>query len=229
MKKILALTLCLTLAACSAIPPELLAILITPTALPPTKVVTPTITSTITPTLPTPTFTSTPTMIGAKPSPTETITPTETVTPTMDLSATVTPTSATDTPGPTMTGTATQKYGGFASVFISVDTIYYGICEPTETIITASVQDTQNVTNMVAFFRLVDKVTLKVTDWNPAISMQDKGGGTFTLTLRATDILDYKKYNDVWVSYQLVGANKRGDPIARTQIVTNSITLMACP
>lgn len=229
MKKILALTLCVILAACSAIPPELLAILITPTALPPTKVVTPTITPTITPTLPTPTFTSTPTMIGAKPSPTETITPTETVTPTMDLSATVTPTSVTDTPGPTMTATVTQKYGGFASVFVSVDQIYYGACEPTETVITASVQDTQNVVNMVAFFRLVDKVTLKVTDWNPAMSMQDKGGGTFTLTLRAIDISDYKKYTDVWVSYQLVGANKRGDPIARTQIVTNSITLLACP
>ena len=223
MKKILALTLCLTLAACSAIPPELLAILITPTALPPTKVVTPTITPTITPTQPTPTFTFTPTMIGAKPS----LTPT--VMPTIDLSATVTPTSATSTPGPTMTATVTQKYGGFASVFISVDQIYYGACEPTETIINASVQDMVNVVNMVAFFRLVDKVTLKVTDWNPAMSMQDKGGGTFTLTLRSTDILDYKNYSDVWISYQLVGADKRGDPIARTQIVTNSITLMACP
>jgi hypothetical protein len=162
-------------------------------------------------------------MIGAKPS------PTETVTPTIDLSATVTPTSVTNTPGPTMTATATQKYGGFVSVFISVDQIYYGACEPTETVINASVQDTVNVVNMVAFFRLVDKVTLKATDWNPSMSMQDKGGGTFTLTLKATDILDYKKYNDVWVSYQLVGANKHGDPIARTQIVTNSITLMACP
>jgi len=223
MKKILALTLCLILTACSAIPPELLAMLITPTALPPTKVVTPTITPTITPTQPTPTFTFTPTMIGAKPS----LTPT--VMPTIDLSATVTPTSATSTPGPTMTATVTQKYGGFASVFISVDQIYYGACEPTETIINASVQDMVNVVNMVAFFRLVDKVTLKVTDWNPAMSMQDKGGGTFTLTLRSTDILDYKNYSDVWISYQLVGADKRGDPIARTQIVTNSITLMACP
>ena len=128
-----------------------------------------------------------------------------------------------------MTATVTQKYGGFASVFISVDQIYYGACEPTETIINASVQDMVNVVNMVAFFRLVDKVTLKVTDWNPAMSMQDKGGGTFTLTLRSTDILDYKNYSDVWISYQLVGADKRGDPIARTQIVTNSITLMACP
>jgi hypothetical protein len=222
MKKILALTLCLALAACSAIPPELMAMLITPTT-PPTKAVTPTITPTITPTLPTPTFTSTPTMIGAKP------TPTETATPTLDPSATVTPTSVTGTPGPTMTGTATQKYGGIASVFVSVDTIYYGACEPNETIITASVQDTVNVVMMVAFFRVVDKATLKAADWIPAISMQDKGGGTYTLTLRATDILDYQKYNDVWISYQLVGANKVGDPIARTQIVTNSITLMACP
>jgi hypothetical protein len=147
----------------------------------------------------------------------------------MDLSATVTPTSATNTPGPTMTATVTQKYGGFASVFIAVDQIYYGACEPIETIITASVQDTENVVNMVAFLRVVDKQTLKAADWNPAISMQDKGGGTFTLTLRSTDIVDYKKYTGVWISYQLVGANKRGDPIARTQIVTNSITLMACP
>ena len=223
MKKILALTLCVILAACSAIPPELLSVLFTPTAPPPTKVVTPTITPTITPTLPTPTFTSTPTMIGAKP------TPTETVMPTIDLSATVTPTSVTETPGPTMTATVTQKYGGFASVFISVDQIYYGACEPTETVITASVQDTQNVTNMVAFFRLVDKVTLKATDWNPAMSMKDNGGGNFTLTLRSTDIVDYKKYTGVWISYQLVGADKVGNPIARTQIVTDSITLMACP
>lgn len=222
MKKILTLILCLTLTACSAIPPELISLLITPT-IPPTKMVTPTRTPTITPTLPTPTFTLTPTLIGAKP------TPTATVTSTIDLSATVTPTMATDTPGPTMTATATQKYGGFASVFISVDQIYYGACEPNETVITASIQDVQNVTNMVAFFRLVDKVTLKATDWNPAMSMQDKSGGTYTLTLRATDLLDYQKYNDVWISYQLVGANKHGDPIARTQIVTNSITLMACP
>jgi hypothetical protein len=128
-----------------------------------------------------------------------------------------------------MTATATQKYGGFASVFISVAQIYYGACEPTETVISASVQDTLNVVNMVAFFRLVDKVTLKASDWNPAMSMQDKGGGTFTLTLKSTDILDYKKYTGVWISYQLVGADKMGNPIARTQIVTNSITLMACP
>jgi len=94
---------------------------------------------------------------------TETITPTETVTPTMDLSGNGHTYKRNRHARPNMTGTATQKYGGFASVFISVDTIYYGICEPTETIITASVQDTQNVTNMVAFFRLVDKVTLKVT------------------------------------------------------------------
>jgi hypothetical protein len=223
MKKILALTMCLILAACSAIPPELLSVLYTPTAPSPTKVVTPTITPTITPTQPTPTFTFTPTLIGAKPS------PTATVMPTIDLSATVTPTSVTDTPGPTMTATATQKYGGFASVFISVDQIYYGACVPNETVITASVQDPQNVTNMVAFFRLVDKVTLKATDWNPSMAMQDKGGGTYTLTLRSTDLLDYTKYSGVWISYQLVGADKKGNPIARTQIVTNSITLMACP
>jgi len=223
MKKILALTLCLILTACSAIPPELLAVLISPTAPPPAKIVKPTMTPTIMPTLPTPTFTFTPTMIGVKPS------PTETVMPTIDLRATATPVSITDTPGPTMTATATQKYGGFASVFISVDQIYYGACEPTETVITASVQDAKNVTNMVAFFRLVDKVTLKVTEWNPSMSMQDKGGGTYTLTLKSTDILDYKKYNDVWISYQLVGADKIGNPIARTQIVTDSITLRACP
>jgi hypothetical protein len=223
MKKILALSLCLILAACSAIPPELLSMLYTPTAPSPTKVVTPTITPTITPTQPTPTFTFTPTLIGIKPS------STVTVMPTIDLSATVKPTITTDTPGPTMTATATQKYGGFASVFISVDLIYYGACEPKETVITASVQDPQNVTNMVAFFRLVDKVTLKATDWNPSMSMQDKGGGTYSLTLRSTDLLDYKKYSGVWISYQLVGADKKGNPIARTQIVTNSITLMACP
>lgn len=223
MKKILPLILCLILAACSAIPPELLSVLYTPTAAPPTKVVTATITPSITPTRPTPTFTYTPTLIGAKPS------PTETVTPTIDSSATATLISSTETPGPSMTPTVTQKYGGFASVFISVNQIYYGECEPTETVITASVQDTNNAASMVAFFRLVDKQTIKAADWNPPFSMKDNGGGTFSLTLRSIDILDYKKYTDAWVSYQLVAADKNGDPIARTQIVTNSITLMACP
>ena len=223
MKKILPLVLCLILVACSAIPPELLSVLYTPTAPPPTKVVTATITPTITPTQPTPTFTFTPTLIGAKPS------PTETATPTIDSSATATRLGPTETPGPTMTATAVQKYGGYASVFISVNKIYYGECEPTETVISASVMDTKNVVSMVAFFRLVDKQTLKAGDWNPSFNMTNAGGGTFTFTLKSIDILDYRKYTDVWVSYQLVGADKNGDPIARTQITTNSISLMACP
>lgn len=222
MKKIITLAFCLILVACSAIPPELLSVVYTPTSPPPTKAVTATMTLTITPTLPTPTFTLTPTLIGAKP------TPTDTLEPTVDLSATVTPVPSTATQGPTRTPTQTQKYGGFASVFISTKEIYYGECDPRETIITATVQDPDRVTNVVAFFRFVDKQTSKATDWMPAMSLQDKGGGTYSMTLKSTWLVDYQKYNGFWVAYQLVSADKKGNPIGRTQIVDNSITLLAC-
>lgn len=228
MKKIFTLFVALILAGCSALPPELMAQFYTPTPLPPTREVTATTTPSITPTRPTPTFTFTPTLIGQKPTPTETGAAS-----TMDLTATldvpllkdVTETSAPAGPLPSI-----EQLGGFASALISERQIYYGACDlPRETIITATVQNPKDITSVLAFFRFVNKKTGGYTAWSPAMAMQNRGGGTFTMTLNATDLPNYSQFSDVWIAYQLVSVNKNGNPVGRTSIINESITLLACP
>jgi hypothetical protein len=222
MKKTIAIILCLMLAGCSAIPPELLSVIYTPTIPPPTKAVTPTRTPTITPTRPTPTFTSTPTLSGVTP------TDTQQPTPTIDLSATVTVVIPTETRVATETPTPPGKYGGFSSVYIEPTAIFFGTCEPTETTITTTVQNYGDVASVWLYVRLADKTSKNETTWNLPMTLQDKGGGTFTTVLRSKDIVDASKFPSAWIVYQLVSANAHGDPIGRTQVFGNGLSLSAC-
>lgn len=228
MKKTMILLLGLIVSGCSALPPDWTAQFYTPTSPPPMKAVTATITPSVTPTRPTPTFTFTPTLIGQRIDPSNVA-----ATPTIDLSAAplqVMPALTLETPTAAGSPPSAEQPGGFSSVFISVRTIHHGDCDlPKETVITATVQKPKDVTSALAFFRIVNKQTLGYTEWTPAMAMESKGGGTYLITLNGTDLPHYKEFSDVWIAYQFVAVNARGNPVGRTSIVTDSMTLMECP
>lgn len=178
---------------------------------PPTQTSLPANTPTVAITPATPTFTTTPTMIGLMP-------------PAVNL-----PISTPDLSIPLGTGTPVlSQYGGFIAVYLSNNLIYWGICSPSETIITATVEDPKLVYSVILFVRLKDKKYDDETEWK-GMAMDKEDGGHFTYKLKYKNIDDYGHFFHAWVLYQLVATNKNGDVVGRTPVAENRLSLEACP
>ncbi len=175
----------------------------------------PTSTSTIIPTQPTPTFTATPTLIYNAQEP---------------FIPTVPPNVGTPFIPPLVpTPVGTSRYTGFVSVVTAGRVIYWGICEPNYTTITATVEDPERVFSVIIFIRLKDKKYEDETKWSRGAAMDKQDGGVFTYKLRSKKIDDYGHFFHAWVLYQLVATDRDGMIIGRTPVMDKDIVLEACP
>ena len=185
----------------------------TPTVtLPPTRTPTPTRTLTVTPSStivrfptedpdqPTATFISIPIMIGGR-----TITPAVLGTP------------MTSSPG-----------GGFISVTVSANKIFWGACKNNKTTIIAMVEDPDEVLSVVIFVRVKSARKVDYTPWTTGDAMHDHGNGKFSYVLRGSAIEGHDHYRDSWVLFQLVATGDEGQEVGRTQIYTEAIALSPC-
>jgi hypothetical protein len=185
----------------------------------------------------TPTVTLTTTQTG-----TPTITPTITASPTIIRIPTQDPSlpTATFPPVPIIIGqdTATpfslnlpgtpRPGPGFVSVSISVPRIYWGVCTPNRTVISAVVEDPQDVISVVIFVRVKSAEKEDYTPWTTGNVMYNNGDGSFTYTLHANTTKGHNHYKRSWVLFQLVATDIKGEEVGRTSIYQQAISMSPC-
>jgi hypothetical protein len=213
------LALMIFLQACSGIPFQGM-------LFPPTKTAAPTATATVT---------SPPTI-----TPTATITPTITPSPTIVHFPTVDPNLPTatfvpipifiggDTATPVISPTPIRPGPGFVSVQISESKIFWGVCKPNKSKITAKVEDPHEVISVVIFVQVKSAKRDDYTPWSNGDVMFNYRDGTFSYTLQANEIEGHNNYKDSWVRFQLVATNIKGEEVGRTKIYTEVVAMTPC-
>ena len=220
-KTILGLAMIFTLTACSM--NDVVALLVTPTAPPPTaEPSTPTVVNTPseTPTITAvPSFTSTPTKAGlgsftnplgdGQPLPTLVLIPTATTGPQVSLFS---------EPGSII-----------LSLSVSSDVLFWGYCDaPKYVDFDVRLTNTLRVTNVLLFLRLVDKGGNQSIDWGGGAIMKEQNGGHFTYRVRPENISYYDEFKDAWVEYQVVVTTYGLETLGRSQVYRKSLSLRWC-
>ena len=142
----------------------------------------------------------------------------------------VTPTP-TVTPTGTVTVTPTTTPAGDLSVSFlgaSTDKFYFGdkACGPVDVMLEAQVSDTQQIRDVLLFFKLRDIDSGKYTDWNGGTDMDAAGNGRFRLVLESKSILDIAAREN-YLIYQFVGTGATNQSVARSPVYSD-ITLSGC-
>jgi len=102
-------------------------------------------------------------------------------------------------------------------------------CSPSEILFKATSNSTY-ITSAVFYYRLVDKVTNHTSPWNSAGNMDTDGNGNFSYNFSALDITPDLRYANGWFEYQLVGLNKGGNVVGRTDKFEKIVTFtLDCP
>ena len=180
------------------------------------------------------------------PSPTlatgETLEPTETFTPTKPPTRTPIPATATleftDTPQPRPTITLPpvdlSKFTPYSPIFSMVlasgDLIRWGACGgtgPFEITFTVKVS-VPHLHYVLLFMRLQDKYTNLGTDWGGGAIMNGNNG-TYTYTITTDNISRYQDFDDVWLQYQIVAADRYRKVLGRSLIYQDEISITRCP
>jgi len=143
------------------------------------------------------------------------------------------------TPLPTATSavpTATPEPGPTPIPFRIFDvkadrfTFYYGDddCGPDEVTITAKVNNPSQVQGLVLFTRFADQESFEMTNWDSGRSMSKFSDDTYRITLKASDLPNYNKYEFSTMFYQIVATRSGGGEAGRTTIFKN-VHLEICP
>lgn len=109
-------------------------------------------------------------------------------------------------------------------------TFYYGDddCGPNEITITAKVSDPGQVQGLVLFTRFADHESTAMTNWDSGRSMSKFSDDTYRITLKASDLPNYNKYEFATMFYQIVATRSGGGEVGRTTIFKN-VHLEICP
>ncbi len=136
----------------------------------------------------------------------------------------VTATSAIfETPTPSSPGP------GFVEVKFSPDHIYWGGCEANQAVITAEVEDPDNVNGVIIFMRVKSTEDEDYTPWTNGNIMYNNHDGTFTYIAIGSEIEGHNHYKKSFVYFQLVAVDDKGEEIGRTQVYENAFSLSPCP
>ena len=133
-----------------------------------------------------------------------------------------------NTATPISTPTLFSPGAGFLSVEVSDARIYWGVCSPNQTKITARVQDEDDVYNVIIFVQVKSAKKEDYTPWTTGDAMHDYNNGSFSYILKANNIDGHNHYKNSWVRFQLVAVNFEGEEIGRTMIYTEAIALSPC-
>jgi hypothetical protein len=109
-------------------------------------------------------------------------------------------------------------------------TFYYGDddCGPNEITITAKVNFPNQVQGLVLFTRFADQESFEMTNWDSGRSMSKFSEDTYRITLKASDLPNYNKYEFATLFYQIVATRSGGGEAGRTTIFKNA-HLEICP
>lgn len=221
MKKIIAsLILVLTLTSCSL--DEMVSLIVTPNAPPPTAIdtATPTVfmTPSRTPTITlTPTFTTTPTPVGfgsedpesAEVLPTLVLIPTTTSAPQVSLMS--------------------EPNSLILSLTLSSDILFWGYCDaPHYVDFDVRLGNNLRVTYVLLFMRLVDKGGNQSTAWGGGAIMKQVTGSHYTYRVRPENIEYYDEFKDAWIQYQVVVTTYGLRTLSRSQVYRENLTLKWC-
>ncbi|MBV6395027.1 MAG: hypothetical protein HFACDABA_00598 [Anaerolineales bacterium] len=216
MKRLTLIVLALLLAGCSAfqpVPPTP-----QPTPVPPTpQVIIATVIVTVVPTE----------------RPTQPPVPTNTPVPTLPPPTVAnTEVPATETAAPPAGGALTvpaSLYGtAFSNVTLSGD--HFSLrCEPKSLAFDVTVSDIY-ITVMEFYYRIRDKHSTYVPEWSRGANLDSQGGGRFTLTFSGESVTPDNRKANGWFDIQLVGLNKLGQVVGRTEKIVDLVTYtIDCP
>ena len=186
----------------------------------------------------------------ASPSPTATLAPGETrlptETPTPSETPTETPAPPTETPAftPTLTRRPTITLpapdmsaftpGAMAitSILVSGDLIRWGACGgigPYEVKFTVRVAKVKGLYYVLLFMRLQDKYSWLGSDWfGGAIMNADSSKTVYTYTITKEQITNYQDYDEAWLQYQVVAADRYRKVLGRSLVYQDKITVLHC-
>ena len=96
-------------------------------------------------------------------------------------------------------------------------------CEPTQITFTATVNDPA-ITAVDFYFRMEDRKGTTVTERKNFGRMEPLGNGKFSLTMLGESIHPDLRMALAWFDFQLVGTNKLGQVVGRTEKIVQLIT-----
>jgi len=129
---------------------------------------------------------------------------------------------------PMVSSTPFRPGGGFTLVTVSEGRIYWGGCKHNQTIITAQVEETDEVVSVILFTRAKDAESEDYTPWTNGNVMYNNGSGRFTYKMVGSEVEGHNHYKKLWVFFQLVATNIKGEEIGRTKIYTDQIAMSPC-
>ena len=144
-----------------------------------------------------------------------------------------TATTAAAAPENTATATVPPAVGADQLVNITRSGDNFSLtCSPSQIVFTATSASTY-ITDVVIYYRMVDKVTGMSSSWYAGPKMDSDGKGNFTKTFSALELnTDVRGRANGWFEYQFVALAKDGNPYWRSDKTTyqKQVTYTkACP
>jgi hypothetical protein len=96
-------------------------------------------------------------------------------------------------------------------------------CEPTQITFNATANDPAIIA-VDFYFRMEDRKGTTITEWKNFGRMEPLGNGNFSLTMLGESIHPDLRMALAWFDFQLVGTNKLGQVVGRTEKIVQSIT-----
>jgi hypothetical protein len=159
------------------------------------------------------------------PAPTEAA-PTEAA-PTAEPPTEAAPAQSTSSGGP-VTVDASLSGGFFKDVTYSSPAFSLR-CPPKEITISGTATDA-SITAVDFYYRIEDRKGTDISAWKNAGRMQPNGNGNFSITISGEDIHPDLRKALAWFDFQLVGLNKGGAAVGRTEKIVQKVTYtIDCP
>jgi hypothetical protein len=230
MRKLIVLLLVLSLAACAAPP-------VTPTQAPTEEVIQPTQTAavivqtvvvTVVPTnLPTETPTQVPT---ASPLPPTEVPPTQQpATQLPAATATAAPAQAADTGSGPVTLDSALGGGWFKNMTLTAKALSLR-CQPSKQITFTVTPSDPSITQADFYYRIEDRATGSVFDWQGPRRMPADANGNFTLVFSGEDVNPNFRKPNAWLDFQFVGLSKSGGHVGNSEKIVQQVSYtFDCP
>jgi len=96
-------------------------------------------------------------------------------------------------------------------------------CTPRDITISGTTTDAA-ITTVDLYYRIEDRKGTTISEWKNAGRMQSTGNGIFTLTVSGESIHPDLRKALAWYDFQLVGLNKGGAAVGRTEKIVQQVT-----
>ena len=102
-------------------------------------------------------------------------------------------------------------------------------CPPKQITITGTVTDPA-ITTVQFYYRIEDRKGTDISEWKNVGRMDPTGNGNYTITISGEDVHPDLRKALAWFDFQLVGLNKGGAAVGRTEKIVALVTYtIDCP